>query len=46
MMGRRQILAKLRGKPTDSLRLMPIAMMFATDLANLKAMAWFASGRS
>ncbi|MGB7762763.1 MAG: uroporphyrinogen decarboxylase family protein, partial [Bryobacteraceae bacterium] len=35
MTGKQRVLAKLRGEPTDSLPLMPIAMMFAADLAGV-----------
>lgn len=35
MTGKERILAKLRGEPTDSLPLMPITMMFASDVASV-----------
>src|ERR1039457_765994 len=40
MTGKQRILAKLRGDPTDSLPLMPIAMMFAADLAGFPYAAY------
>jgi MtaA/CmuA family methyltransferase len=36
MTGKERILAKLRGQPTDSLPLMPIAMMFAAHLSGVR----------